>query len=391
MARIVFIAFPETGHLFASFKLAKALKAAGQEITYIGIRDFEEPIRRQGIDFQPIFERSVDRGFFRQQVANRQVETFDAIVLAAREGRESFDLLSEVVQAVRHTRPDLLIIDLLLSDVALMAKRLGIPLVLLNTMFYDPWEDARKTAAYRALEHVPELLLCPEEFDFPQTSKRRNRYYVEASIDLERRDVSFPWQRLSSAKPLIYFSLGSQGHLISGGRQLMQRVIEAISAQNDWQLVLTTGIHIRPKEFGELPDNVIVVNEVPQLELLKRASIVITHGGLNTVKECLYYGVPMIVFPFIRDQPGVAARVVHHGVGVRGNIHDVSVETVHSLINEIDRNPLLRMRCERMAERFKVREQAGEAVRIVLSIVSPSAQSDHRPALDILQKGRVTS
>src|SRR5215467_9902874 len=107
MARSVFIPFPETGHLFATFKLAKELKKAGQEVAYLGIKDFEESVRRQGIDFHPIFESAVRIGFLRQQVANRRgVETFDAILLAVGQGRDSSDVLSEMEQAVRRTRPD---------------------------------------------------------------------------------------------------------------------------------------------------------------------------------------------------------------------------------------------------------------------------------------------
>jgi UDP:flavonoid glycosyltransferase YjiC (YdhE family) len=63
------------------------------------------------------------------------------------------------------------------------------------------------------------------------------------------------------------------------------------------------------------PENVIVVATAPQLELLKRADLCITHAGLNTVLEALGQGVPLLAVPIGYDQPGVAARIAHHRVG----------------------------------------------------------------------------
>jgi UDP:flavonoid glycosyltransferase YjiC (YdhE family) len=370
MARVVFVPFPETGHLNASFKLARTLKSRGHEIYYLGIKDFEEPVRLQRFEFVPIFENVLHKGFLAQQVADAGTETFEAILLAAGIGRQRYDLLKDLQQILVNTTPDLLIIDLLLSSVALMAKSLRMESVLLNTQFYDPWEDSRKAADYKALLDVPELVLCPQEFDFPRADKRGNCHYVESSIDQERRDIAFPWHKLSADKPLVYCSLGSQSHLIRGGQNFLQTVIDALSARTGWQLVLTTGTHLDPEDFEVVTENIILVNKAPQLDLLKRTSIVITHGGFNTVKECIFFGIPMIVVPLIRDHPAVAARVVHHGLGVRGNINQVSVESINSLIDEIDQNPSFRTRCSQMGERFRQLEEAEQAVKIVLSIIN---------------------
>ena len=64
-----------------------------------------------------------------------------------------------------------------------------------------------------------------------------------------------------------------------------------------------------------MPGNPIVVPVAPQLDLLSRAALTITHAGLNTVLESLSYGVPMVAIPVGNDQPGVAARIKWRGVG----------------------------------------------------------------------------
>ena len=62
------------------------------------------------------------------------------------------------------------------------------------------------------------------------------------------------------------------------------------------------------RRIGPIPSNAIIVNQTPQLEVLKRTSVCITHAALNTVLESLVQGVPQVGIPITVDQPGVATR-----------------------------------------------------------------------------------
>jgi UDP:flavonoid glycosyltransferase YjiC (YdhE family) len=95
----------------------------------------------------------------------------------------------------------------------------------------------------------------------------------------------------------------------------------------------------------------------------------INHGGLGAVKECILFGVPMIVFPCRWDQPHNAARVVYHGLGVRGNINDASVEQIHSLIDVVDKDPKFKSRIDAMSKTFHEIENSGRGVQMVESIL----------------------
>ena len=81
-------------------------------------------------------------------------------------------------------------------------------------------------------------------------------------------------------------------------------------------LINASGGQLDPKQLGAVPANVMVVSYAPQIELLKRSALCITHAGLNTVLESLSNGVPTLALPITNDQPGVAARIANKKVGV---------------------------------------------------------------------------
>ena len=111
---------------------------------------------------------------------------------------------------------------------------------------------------------------------------------------------------------------------------------------SDIQVVLPIGKNVKVDDLGTIPSNVIVVRTAPQIELLKRATLCITHAGLNTALESLGQGVPMVAIPIGYAQPGFAARIAHHGVGEFLEIEDVTVGRVQRLIQEVLDNPRYR-------------------------------------------------
>jgi zeaxanthin glucosyltransferase len=101
------------------------------------------------------------------------------------------------------------------------------------------------------------------------------------------------------------------------------------------QVVLAKGNNIELAELGSIPSNIIVVDKAPQIELLKRAALCITHAGLNTALESLAHGVPMVAIPLGYDQFGVAARIAYHAVGEFLELDNLSVDALHTLIQSV--------------------------------------------------------
>src|SRR5258706_14217271 len=93
--------------------------------------------------------------------------------------------------------------------------------------------------------------------------------------------------------------------------------------------------------------------------------MMITHGGLGSIKECILFGVPMMVFPLGRDQPRNAARVVYHRLGLRADIRNVSTDIIQSLIDRVDRDPSFKTSAEVMGKRFRELEGMQRGAKLV--------------------------
>jgi zeaxanthin glucosyltransferase len=148
----------------------------------------------------------------------------------------------------------------------------------------------------------------PAFFDYPRERLPGNFRYTGPWHALESGDkLEFPWEKLDG-RPLIYASMGT---LQNRQQAIFQAIATACGL--DAQLVLSLGGHEQRLEL-KLPAAAIVVPFAPQLELLRRAALTITHAGLNTALESLAQGVPMVAIPITNDQPGVASRLEWLGV-----------------------------------------------------------------------------
>lgn len=106
-------------------------------------------------------------------------------------------------------------------------------------------------------------------------------------------------------------------------------------------MIVSTG-QTDPGALGPLPANVVPLRFVPQLEVLDRAALFVTHGGMNSVNEAMQAGVPMLVVPQGADQPMTAARVVEVGAGLSIRTEDVDKGSVRALARRLLHEPAFR-------------------------------------------------
>ena len=132
------------------------------------------------------------------------------------------------------------------------------------------------------------------------------------------------------------------GTILNGRVDVFRTIVAAVAKHKDIQLVLSVGEQVDPERIGPTPNNAIIVKRAPQLELLKEATVCITHAGLNTVLESLAQGVPQLAIPITYDQPGVAARIAHKRTGVVTSLTELTTDNLALLLNEVLTDPTYR-------------------------------------------------
>jgi zeaxanthin glucosyltransferase len=196
------------------------------------------------------------------------------------------------------------------------------------------WEDPSSLFSDR-----PWITQCPREFDFESSHWPNQFHYAGPFHDGKGRlDFPFPWDRLTG-EPIVYASMGT---VQNGHADVFSAIAAAVSKHKGLQLVLAIGNVLRPEQIGPVPNNAIVVNNAPQLELLKKASVCITHAGFNTALEALTQGVPQIAIPITNDQPGVAARIVDKKTGKTTSLDGLDATNLSRLLDEVLNNPIYR-------------------------------------------------
>jgi len=186
--------------------------------------------------------------------------------------------------------------------------------------------------SYNTISKLAWITQTPKEFDFESSHWSPTLHHTGPFLDAAgRMKEDFPWEQITG-QPIIYASMGT---LQNGVASVYREIVSAVEKQKDMQLVLAIGNYVDRKQIGSLPGSAIVVNHAPQLELLQRASVCITHAGLNTVLECLLNGVPQVAIPVTHDQPGVAARIADKKTGLVMPLKDLNASRLELLLDEV--------------------------------------------------------
>ena len=409
MARFGAFCFPATGHLNPMTALARSLEMRGHEVVIFGIADTEARVRAAGIKFHPIGLEEYPLGTLpKLDERMARLKGLAALRFTLERVRNSARMvLRDGPQAVRAAGIDALLVDE--ADFAgNVADYLGLPwisIALLPPLVHDdrfppfwfgwaagknPLSRLRNRVAIQllirmaspifrdvnqqrtawglkphlspedALSPLAQISQLPEALEFQIHGKKPfGLYYTGPFVHAQQRPaVEFPWERLDG-RPLIYASLGT----FQNGSETIFRTIAEACAGLDAQLLISLGGGLDPAHLGTLAGTPLVVRFAPQLEILKRSALVITHAGINTVLESLSEGVPLVAVPLGNDQPGVAARLKARGAG--------EVVSRHRL------NPARLCKAVRLVlEEFRYREAAQDLQRAIRQVDGPGRAAD---------------
>lgn len=345
---------PYVGHLNPLSVLGRELKSRGHRVTFLQIPDLEEKVVSEGLNFSPIGTATYQPGTMAETFKElAQLSEIEALQYSVNFCREMAEIICrDGPGAIATLGIEALIVDQLEIVGETVAEGLGLPCICVSSgqaihrraevpPFFTPWgyshqwwARARNQVAYYLLDrscrpilqvinayrqrwHLPpyphiyashtklaHLSQQPAAFDFPIPDLPAQFHYVGPLRDRGSQSLSFPFERLTG-QPLIYASLGS----VQNTKHHLFHAIAAACADLDVQLVITHGGGMDAATVRSLAGNPLVVDYAPQLEVLARADLTITHGGMNTVLDSLSQGVPLVAIPITFEQPGNAARI----------------------------------------------------------------------------------
>jgi len=184
--------------------------------------------------------------------------------------------------------------------------------------------------------------------------------FIGPSITKRVQTHDFPLEELKGKK-VLYISMGT---VLQGVEPFFQTCIEAFRDFKG-KVVVSVGRTTDLARLQPFPENFIVRRYVPQLEVLEHTDVFITHGGMNSTSEALYYEVPLVVIPHTSDQPMVAARVEELKAGFRIDPHEVSIEKLQESVQQVLSNPVYRENAKKLSNSFIKAGGAKEALTAI--------------------------
>jgi zeaxanthin glucosyltransferase len=224
------------------------------------------------------------------------------------------------------------------------------------------------------IDNIPEIILSPEEFDYPDRALKKSQFYLAPSIYLQRKErIDEELKAFLRRGNLIYCSMGLYDRKYATVRiNFINKLIQAFSSEPTYNIVISTGIDLEVKKGSQISRNMLIRQETPQLELLKHSSIMITHGGMLSITESILFSVPVLVYPLnpFLDQKGNAARVRFHNVGLVGNILSDSPLEIIRKVNHLMFNKEILKATKELRDRYLRSENFDKGMRILEQYLS---------------------
>lgn len=415
MTKIGVICPPVSSHVNTMLALGKELKQRGHHVTFFQIPDIESKVLAAGLEFFPIGESEHPLGSLdRFQAKIGQLKGLAAIRFGIVVTRDmTATICREAPAALKQAGIKILLVDQGEPAGGTVAERLEIPFVnvcsalaanyeasipptFTSWAYYNTWwaylrnqmgyfvhdllirsiiaviaeyRQQWKLPAHRCSNDTgsPFAQICQQTaaFDFPRTTLPKCFHYTGPFQKSLLQSVPFPFEQLTG-QPLIYASLGT----LLNRRQEIFHCIAAACEGLGYQLVISLGGGGRTADFQELPGTPLVVEYAPQIELLARATLTITHAGINTMLESLSYGVPMVAIPITNDQPGAGARLRWTGAGEVVPLAQLNIPRLRTAVQRVLTEDSYRRNAKRLQESILQSGGVVQAADIVEQVIS---------------------
>ena len=393
-----------------SLPLVQELVHRGERIIYYTGEEFREKVEAAGAEFRTY--ESLGEGV-QFQFEGDNVQSPNMVGLARIMIQFTEKVLPPLLDVLRQERPDYILHDFTCTWGLLAAGVLAIPAIATIPQFPvnyktrpDPYPGMVRDLLWNFVAGIPHL----RAFNRIARNIRRtygtrpitlmnfmsnheglnivftSRYFQPNAEDFDEsfvfvgpsiapRDeaIDFPLDFPAQCTgPLVYISLGTT--IFTANVAFYRACFQAFGDTNK-RVILSAGRWTDAGALADAPPNFIIRPYVPQLEILKLADVFITHGGMGSISEGLFHGVPLIVIPQTSDQPFVAQRVRRLGAGYALYGQLARPAELNRLVDAIVADENARLECSRIAESFKEAGGAPRAAEVILDYLSARAMA----------------
>lgn len=397
MSKYLFFNVPAYGHVNATLPLITELHHQGHEVINYNAPTFKAVLAPTGACF-----RSYPDSVHMEAELTRRAVNLPAVTVGLL--NESLRLIPFVVAEIEKEQPDKVIFDGLALWGLQAAILQNVPTVASVTTFF--MEGVRGILTWRdfgyilrhSLTQLPQIIkarhklvkaygsaIFPHTYMLPATGDQtvfftardfhpnsqlidESFYFVGPSISpTSRTDLNFPWSALDLNRPKIFLSLGT----IYNNRPDFFTAVMHHFKHHPAQFILATGARIEISELQPIPSNFIVQNRVPQIDLLPHVDLFISHGGVNSILESLYFGVPLLIIPQQIEQAINGRFVAQQRAGIV--VADTppygrfDIEEIQNAVDRLLNTPGYREQAKLISQTLQSAGGYQEAVRIITS------------------------
>lgn len=339
MHTIVYVTPPAHGHVNPTLPVIRELVQRGERVIAYNTAEFRPQLEQAGAVFRAYPATAMSAATIAHLLRGGNLANITELIL-----RTTEQLLPFMLQELAHEQPDLVFFDTIALWAKMATTQLRLRAAASHTVFILDDRQMRPRdllpMLWQVLPKLPGILATRRRLDVrygkvfpaaqplfplrdglnivftarelqPDTPIIDETFrFVGPSIDPQTRHEPFPLETLGQ-EPLVYISLGT----VHATHTAFFQTCFAAFAEHPLRFVLSVGHQTKIDNLGPIPPNFVVRAAVPQLEILQRAQVFITHGGMNSVHEGLYYGVPLILVPHQFEQLFNARCVAARGAG----------------------------------------------------------------------------
>lgn len=391
MGKVLFFNFPGEGHINPTIPLVEELIKQGEQVVYYCVEEYKTKIEKTGALFRPY------KNFLTpSHIAKRVNQKIDPLEMLLYMGQAMDATVEKVLKEVRDEKYDYVIYDNNFAAGWIIADVLNLPKIsscttfainqeIFSTFMQNRGEMDKNSPKYQEIEEITtkwkdkygviltnkkNLMTCPGDITLVYTSKfyqpsaeefDESFIFVGPSIAKRHNIEHIPFKVQHDTK-LIFISMGT---VFNQQPELYTTCFEAFR-KSPYIVILAVGKQTDIHQFDDIPSNFRVHQYVPQLEILEKADVFITHGGMNSSSEALYFGVPLVVIPVMGDQPIVANQIEKLGAGLQLNRLKLDASTLRNTTEQVLSNTSFKDKSSLVGK--SLREAGGykKAVEIIL-------------------------